>query len=182
MNTLTLTPSSMLDRQRHARLIADFENVCAVAGLQGRFLQESMKTYCSPEEVEWVSNFRTNMREGSTGLVLEGISRPDTRCQAICAAFVRNYIDARVVPLNTVLEAYEEDKLGNPTVLLIPNLYVHSAQKNMLDWKVQTLYDLLLQRSVNNRATVLYVENMSGLQKAYGLPFADFLSGFLKIT
>jgi hypothetical protein len=171
----------MLDKIEHARIIADFDNVCLTAGVQGKFLHESMTQYCDPAEVDWVKNFYKFKKEGLPGLLLHGITRPDTRSQAIAAALIRNFIDARVIPLNSVLDAKENGDMPSPTVLLIPNLFVAATSKNIPAWKVQTVYDLLLQRSVQNKQSIVYVESMEGLKIAYGAPFADFLLSFKEV-
>lgn len=163
----------MLDAKEHSRIIADFERVCTVAGIQGRFLSESMTKYCGDDEVNWVRKYWQHKAEGMPGLVLEGITRPDTRCQVIAAALIRNYLDARVVPLNTLME-----EAVSPSVLLIPNLYVVAMNKNAPPWRIQVMYDMLLERSTKGKPSVVYVEDMKSLAAVYGVPFADFLSGF----
>ena len=97
--------TGVLDAKEHSRIIADFERVCTMAGIQGHFLYESMTKHCGPAEVDWVKRFWSYLRQGVPGLVLEGVTRPDTRCQSIAAALVRNYVDARVVPLNTLIDS-----------------------------------------------------------------------------
>jgi hypothetical protein len=170
----------LLDAKEHSRIIADFERVCTIAGIQGHFLYESMTTYCGPLEVEWVKKFWTFKKEGVPGLVLLGIKRPDTRCQSIAAALVRNFVDARVIPLNTLLD-YTNGSVPSPTVLLIPNLFMTAMGKNVPAWRVQVMYDLLLERSIRNKPTVVYIENMEGLVRLYGEPFRDFLSRFVQV-
>ena len=176
-----ITMVNVLTQEHHSRIIADLGNVCTTAGVQPRFMYQSMKEHCSGLEVEWVLHFKQHLATGLPGLVLNGVDHPDTRCQAIAAALVRNYIDARVIPLNTVLEMHENGEMVSPTVLLIPNLYVHSVGKNLPSWKVQVLYDLLLARSVQSKPTVVYVEDLKATAATYGKPFADFLEGFLCI-
>lgn len=173
---------TVLNAKEHARLIADQDHVCLVAGVQKRFLQTSMTEFCSEHEVEWVRNFHQHQEEGILGLMLEGVLKPDTRCQAIAAALVRNYIDARVVPVNTLLDMVSNGSVISPTVLLIPNLFVQATTKTLPAWRVQTLYDLLLNRSTQGKPSVVYVENVIGLAAAYGNPFRDFLDGFCKVT
>lgn len=167
-----------INSTEHGRIIADMERVSLIAGVQERFVKQSMSEYCSPEEIDWVKQFNKYRTEGVPGLVLEGVHNPDTRCQAIAGAFIRNFIDARVMPLNQVLELQEGGAMPSPTVLLIPNLFMVSVMKNVPVWKVQIVYDLLLQRSVQNKPSVAYVENLGDLKKTYGVPFGDFLSGF----
>ena len=80
-----------------------------------------MTKYCGPVEVDWVKRFWHHLRAGVPGLVLEGVTRPDTRCQSIAAALVRNYVDARMVPLNSLIDStMNGNHPPSPTVLLIP--------------------------------------------------------------
>lgn len=174
---------SVLDAKEHSRIIADFERVCTTAGIQGHFLYESMTKYCSPGEVDWVKRFWFYLAEGVPGLLLHGVKRPDTRCQSIAAALVRNYVDARVIPLNTLIESTLDGGVPPmPTVLLIPNLYLSALGKAVPSWRVQVMYDLLLERSTKNKVTVVYVENLPGLIRMYGEPFHDFLSRFTLVS
>lgn len=172
----------MLDAVIHSRIIADFEQVCATAGIQRHFLYESMKEVCGPIEIDWVTNFNKYHAEGCPGLLLNGVKRPDTRCQAITAALLRNYIDARVVPINTLIEASSDGGVPTPTVLLIPNLYITAMSNKMPAWRVQVIYELLLQRSTHSKVSVVYVEDLKSIAGVYGEPFRDFLSRFREVT
>lgn len=173
----------VLDAKEHSRIIADFERVCTTAGIQGHFLYESMTKYCSQTEVEWVKKFWTHKAQGTPGLLLQGVKRPDTRCQSIAAALVRNYVDARVIPLNTLLESTMNGNVTpSPTVLLVPNLYMLAMSKNIPAWRVQAMYDLLLERATKSKPTVVYVEDLKGLVGVYGEPFRDFLSRFTVVS
>ena len=61
------------------------------------------------------------------------------------------------------------------------NLFLVSTGKGVPSWRIQLIYDVLLQRSVQNKPSVVYVEDLAALQKAYGAPFADFLGGFRQV-
>ena len=54
--------------------------------------------------------------------------------------------------------------------------------KSVPAWRVQVMYDLLLERSTKSKPTVVYVEDMKGLVGMYGEPFRDFLSRFTVVT
>lgn len=175
--------TGLLDAKEHSRIIADFERVCSTAGIQGHFLYESMTTYCGEVEVDWVKKFWKYKAAGVPGLALVGVVRPDTRCQSIAAALIRNYVDARVIPLHTLIElTMNGNHPPSPTVLLIPNVYMAATNHKMIAWRVQAIYDVLLERSTKNKPTVVYVESMKGLAQAYGEPFRDFLSRFTFVT
>lgn len=168
--------AEVLNKQRHERILLDLASVCRTAGIQGKYLKESMTVYCDDTEVDWVRRFRQYEAEGKPGLALIGTKNTDARCQAIAAALVRNFVDARVVPMNTLIEQREEGLI--PHVLLIPNLFVASTAKFFASWKIQGLYDTLLQRSAMNKPTVVYLESMNGLRETYGEPFAEFVAQF----
>lgn len=176
--------TGLLDAKEHSRIIADFERVCTVAGIQGHFLYESMTKYCGDVEVDWVKKFWTYKAQGVAGLALVGVHRPDTRCQSIAAALVRNYVDARVIPVNTLIESTQNgNRPPAPTVLLVPNLFMATmGGKNMPAWRIQAMYDLLLERSTKSKPSVVYVEDMTSLVGVYGEPFRDFLSRFTLVT
>ena len=175
--------TGMLDAKEHSRIIADFDRVCTQAGIQGHFLYESMTKHCGPIEVEWVKKFWKFKAAGMPGLALIGVSRPDTRCQAMAGALVRNYVDARVIPVNTLVDhAMNGGTVPSPTVLLVPNLFMVALSKNTPPWRMQVLYDILLERGTRGKPTVVYVENLTGLKAMFGEPFSDFLSRFTAVT
>lgn len=166
---------SILDPKEHARLIADMEHIASVAGVQEKYIHQSMVEVCSEPEIEWVRNYNKHKSESLPGLVLHGTEQPDAHCQAIAGALLRNYLDARVIPLNTLLDSKE---IPNPTVLLIPNLFVKVAEKGIPSWRMQSMYDILLDRVVHNKQSVLYIQDRDEMKKVYGMPFLELLLQF----
>jgi hypothetical protein len=126
-----------------------------------------------------VVNFRL-YRGSIAGLVLDGKSNPDTRCMAICGAFVRNFIDARVFSLTDLVDCVQDkDKdVPEPTVMLIPNLFVPSLPV----WKSSLVYDVLLRRLTLNLPTVVAVESMAKLRNTYGETFFQHLTSHYKVS
>ena len=171
----------ILDAKEHSRLIANSEQVCIQAGIQSHFLYESMVNHCGADEIEWVVKYWDHKTAGHLGLLLHHVARPDTRCQAIAAALVRNFVDARVIPVNTLIDAMMNEGVPSPSVLLIPNLYMTMMSKHAPAWRTAALYDLLLERSIRGKPSVVYVEDMKGLAKMYGPPFRDFLDRFIRV-
>lgn len=181
MNQALAPPPSVLDSIKHARLIQDMDHVCLVANVPKKFVNSSMKGWCNATEIDYVVNFNL-YRPLYAGLVLHGMTHPDTKCMAITGALVRNFIDARVIPLNTLLKDMESSVVPDPTVLVIPNLYVSQVGKGLPAWKIQAVYDLLLQRFAANKPTVVAVESMAGLAGFYGQTFANHLDGNYKVA
>jgi hypothetical protein len=141
-----------------------------------------MKTHCLAEEVDWVKHNQKYMMQGVPGLLLCGVPQPETHVQAIAAAFLRNYKDARVMSLHQVLSLLDKGNMPMPTVLLIPNLYLSmpttSTNKSLPAWKVLSLHDYLLQRDVKGKATVAYVDSLEGVKAEYGDHFHSFLEKY----
>jgi hypothetical protein len=174
--------ATVLDSQEHARLMSDIDHIAQVAGVQVKYIHQSMKDVCGETEIKWVKNYHKNRVLGIPGLVLEGVANPDSVCQSITGALLRNFIDARVIPLNQLLDLQASNDLPTPSVLLIPNLFVKmadSTKSGIPAWKMQTIYDILLGRAVRNMPTVVYIQDRDEFQKAYGVPFNDFLNQFV---
>lgn len=167
----------MLTPERHGRLLADIDNIARTANVPKSMLFQSAAKYCDGAELEWLKRFPVHQREGR-GLVLTGLHKPppDLKMMAMAAALVRNYVDARVITVQSLLDQHEATKeMPNPTVLLIPNLYVRQGLKGMPAWKVQLIYDLLLSRFTTQRLSVVYVESLDAMQAEFGHLFVQHL-------
>jgi hypothetical protein len=166
--------TSVLTPEKHRRILEDIVHVCERAGVTTELLKTSAKPWVTPELLEWLVNFPEHLERGEGFLLVGDVPHGPLRVmRAATCALLRNYIDARVVLLNTVLS----DKEGSidPTVLMIPNVFQKTAGKSLPDWQVQDLYDLLLHRQSRNRPTCVYVESMAAMESAYGKLFAQNL-------
>jgi hypothetical protein len=172
-----IAESSVLDPVRHARLLDDLDHVCALANVKKSYVRESMTVFCDSTEVDYVVNFRV-YREESPGLLLVGKKNSEERCMAIAGALIRNFIDARVITLTALLDAADAKAVPEPTVMIIPNLFQKSYGKQYSAWQLAIIYDILLNRWTTNRPTVLALEDLTALQQAYGLSFADHLKKY----
>lgn len=166
---------SILDPQQHERLIQDMAHVCKTANVLPTYVHKSMYGICSEDEISWVQNFRTHQSQG-TGLALVGVDNPEARIMSIAGALIRNYVDARVLSVASVLSLRDANSLPDCTVLLIPNLFMRSKGTGLPSWKIQIIYDLMLSRLTSNKPTVVYVEDMDALASEYGRLFADHLN------
>lgn len=163
----TATPPSILDAVVHARLLQDLDHICLTANIPPLYLHQSMAVHCSASEMEWVQNYPLHRLSTLGGLCLTG-KNSESRCMAICAALLRNFIDARVVTLNQLVESAGKPDTQSPSVLIVPNLYVTTHGKSLTSWQIQSLYDILLSRYTTNRPTVVYIEDKQGVLNAYG--------------
>ena len=168
---------SILDPVEHRRVLDDFDNVCLTAGVLPKYVHQSATLYCGPKEIDWIRNFHEN-RNSSAGLFIEGVEKSVDRCMAISGALIRNFIDARVMPMNTVLES---KSAAEPTCLLIPNFCIDLHGKNFAAHELQDLYDVLVQRFILGRPTVLCAESYVRMAEAYGAMMAQHIKNNFKI-
>lgn len=173
----------VLDAVKHQRLIANLPHIAETANVPQHMIRQTSKPYLTASETEWLVHFRAYQAKGQ-GLVMTGMQSiaPDMKMMAMAAALIRNFIDARVMPLGQVINLVEDGEMPSPSVLLIPNLYVQTVGKALSDWKVQHVYDLLLQRIVAQKPTVVYVENFDLLSNVYGPLFAQHLQQHYKLA
>jgi hypothetical protein len=165
----------ILDPVEHARLLLDIDNIRDTANIPMEYLTRSMTNYCAQPDVDWVRGFKQHNTAGIHGLVMVGSKDADSRMMAMCGALLRNFIDARVIPLNTLMALQKDDSAPMPTALFIPNLYLDSFGKSLSSWQVQTIYDLLLQRLGSGKQTILYIESLDGFRNLYGQVALDHL-------
>lgn len=163
--------SGLLDKVHHERLIANLDNVSKIAGVPPKFVWTKLSAFCSKEEIEWVRRIRS---ADSSGLALTGklSSSVDNKMMVMVGAFLRNYIDARVMTVQDVIQRLKDDDMPSPTVLLVPNFCVEKGEGGDIpQWQVSSLLGLLHTRLSKQQKTVLYAPSLSALEKQYGQPF-----------
>lgn len=156
----------------HARLIADLPAICARANVPVSAVTTSAVGVLDDEAMAWVKSLqlRPGVVEGR-GAIFVGADAED-KIIAIAAVFLRNHLDARIMSVNTMLDDHDKQQ---PTVALIPNLYVRGQGQALPPWKQSALYDILLQRKAAGLLTLGYVEDMQALKKDYGTVFERHL-------
>lgn len=172
-------PVSILNEEFHARLIEDIERYADVANVPVSMIHEPLAQYCSSEEVAWIKGIMLHRENRVAGLCLTGIDskRPvETRMWAMAAALLRNYVDARILTMTTLLDEHKDGEVESPTVLLIPNLYVeYAGGKPNTNWQVNILQDILMRRMVEKKITIIYVQSIEGLKKNFGEGIGVFI-------
>ncbi len=152
----------VIDPVRCERILADLEGISSRTNIHESFILEGMSRWCSEEEVEWVTGLLPALDVGDvTGLAYSGITtRLVDRMQAIGGACIRNFVEARMVTLEDLID-YDH---SNVTVLLIPDFYTGELPA----WKRTKLLSMLLGRHAVRQATVLYISNVEKMKQDYG--------------
>lgn len=179
---------NILSREYHDRLLANVGGFARVANIPVHFVWAKLSDYCTEEDLNWVRRMRAGK---DTGLVYVGYQKQnkktdvpvtiESRMMAITGALLRNYIDARVMPLQSVLNHLQNETMPSPTVLLIPNFFLSSNDGGKIaPWDISSLLGLLYTRMAQDLKTVLYVSDFKELEKQYGTSFKDHLLAHYK--
>jgi hypothetical protein len=176
-------PEVLQDKQYHAQLLADIDNIAATANVQVKYIKTSMYDMPVPvpeQVIDFVRKYRKFRGDNETGLLLEGLPHADVICQAMVGAFIRNYIDARIIPIHALIDHHERHEIKPLmcSVLLIPNLYVQALEKGIPRWKMNRVYEILMQRATAGKPTVVWVEDRLQFAKAYGIYFNSFFDQY----
>ena len=180
MNT-TLIPaaafkSGLLDKEFHERLLTDLEQLTGKAGVPMHAVWSRLSDYCTSSEVAWVKDLRTSL---DCGLVFYGDNfaiNVEDKMVAIAGVCLRNYTDARVMPVQDVIRRLKDDNMPSPTVLLIPNFCIHKdGGGDLPTWDTSHLMGLLITRSGKGLKTVLYCQSLEVAEKQYGPLFRKHL-------
>lgn len=169
---------SVLDSTIHARLIEDIDHVSELAGIPKRFIHESMAQYCPEEQVKWVSQFRQQQGSGYYGLCISGMASPAQQMMSITGAFVRNFVDARLISLQSLLEALKNGDPPNATVLLVPSFH----RTGLTSYQINALWSFLEDRMLADLQTVVQVQSIAQIGSEYGKHFRAHLENHFHMS
>ncbi len=171
----------LLDEKYHERLLMDVEKVTEQAGIPLNFVWSKLSDYCDPEDSEWVRGMRLN---NDCGLAYVGnFENPVAdKMMAITGACLRNYIDAKFIPLQDVAASLKRGHPPVASVLLIPNFCIGKAGvDDVPPWEVSALLGMLYTRLAKNQKTVLYIGSMAALEKNYGTAFKQHITNHFTV-
>jgi hypothetical protein len=170
--------TGVLNPETHARFVADITSIAQDAAITPEWLWRPLADSVSGDEVTWVKRFKMHSREGVAGLCLTGKApNVEDRLSAIAGALVRNFIRARVFTVGHLFDLNEAGAIPDPTCLVIPNFFLGKAGGTSIPaWKVSVLHDVLVERQMKGRQTVLYVSDMKALAAEYGSATAQFIA------
>ena len=174
--------TGLIDENTHTQLLADISGYTRTAGIPEHFVWTSISKYCNEDEIEYVANLKESLthRDGEViGMVYVGDvdgAPVNERMMSIAGVCLRNYINAKVMTVQTVLESMKANQMPtNVSVLLIPNFYDKDC--HIAKWQVSDLLGMLYQRQQDGKHTILHVSNMKELEAEYGKSFKKHLRG-----
>lgn len=164
---------SILDVEKHSRLIQEIDAVAARANIPVHLIHQSSIPYLTSVEADWLKTVKAHHLENKFGLVIKGQVSVSVQIKfmAMAAVLVRNFIDGMVITLADLIGP----EVPSPTVLLIPNFYTTSEGKPLTSWQLQEIQSVLTRRIVECKQTVLYVSDVKMMKQHYGEAIATLL-------
>lgn len=158
----------MLRHDVHLPLVRDLDRVCEVAGIP-RHKQHLVWTPLS-ESVDdgvrtWFDRYNTPQRKGL--LLVGDAHRAHEDMMALAGAFIRNYVDARLLPVQGLTQALMSGSAPEPTVALVPDLHSHRGAP-MADFKIALLGGWLTDVYHRDGTAVVHVSNWKQFKSAFG--------------
>ena len=172
----------IIDESAHEQLLADLAGYTRTAGIPEHFVWTSITKYCDKDEIDYVMDLKKSLAEctGETnGMVYLGAiakAPVNERMMSIAGVCLRNYINAKVMTVQAVLDAMKTGDLpNNVSVLLIPNFF--DVECHIAKWQISDLLGMLYQRQQEGKHTVVHVTSKEDLEKGYGNSFNKHLFG-----
>ena len=175
--------AGLIDEVAHIQLLSDIAGYTRTAGIPEHFVWTSATDYCGEDEIEYISSIKKSLtdRDGQNiGMVYVGDvegSPINERMMSIAGVCLRNYINAKVMTVQAVLDALKQQTMPtNVSVLLIPNFFSSRNDGGRIaEWEVANLLGLLYQRQQDGKHTILHVSDMKELAAEYGSTFKKHL-------
>lgn len=164
----------VLNQDVHQSLAKNMGKISIATGVPAKYIYtEDSKNdgVCLDVESDWVKQCRQHRKEGTAGLVLTGTDfnhSPEEKMMVMGGKLIRNFIDARIVIVQELLEEMKEGTIDNSDVLLIPNFFIAKKGVSLPDWQVNLLQGLLIKRLCSSNLTILYIQGMNELKQSYG--------------
>ena len=174
----------LIDEKYHDQLLADIEGVTRQAGIPQEYVWSPLHDYVDDLEFAYIASLKKD--DCKLGMTYMGkFDKPtiNERMMAMAGTCLRNYINAKVMTVQDVLQALKTDTMPSPTVLLIPNFCMgKKSGGHLADWEKSNLLGLLYRRQQKSQKTIIYVSSLSDMEADLGQPFVDHVrSNFLTI-
>lgn len=160
----------------HRQLVEDLDGIAASARIPPRCIYKSAKGVCTQAELDWAKNFRVQREQGIDGMVYTGAENVMPRMMALTGIFLRNFINAKLYPVQDLCALLKTHSPPPETVVVVPNFFVgKSSGGDIASWQVSYLLGWLYDRKAEGKSTVVAVESMASMKVEYGRPFFDLI-------
>lgn len=172
--------TGVLHKDVHGRLVAEIDSVARDASIVPEFIWKPLVESCGETEIAYIKRFKFHRQDRRGGLAYVGRNPSldlTDRMSAMAGALLRNFIRARVLTVEELLDSLEKDGVPNHACLAIPNFYIEKALGGgkMAEWRVGLLFDFLLQRRKLGLQTLIYVSDLNAMGGEWGPAFQRYV-------
>ena len=162
----------VLKREVHQRLVDDMQHFAATARIPVEYIYKPLADYVGEAELHWVRAYREPVSGAGAYYAGRGTPQVQIRMMAMAGAFVRNFVDARVLTLKSLLELEEV----SGSVLMVPDFFL-SKDAVPPKWQLSKLLGILFDGLSAGRKFVLYISDSDQMGQCYGAAVLDFIQG-----
>jgi len=178
--------TNVLHKDVHMSLVKNLDKISLATGVPKKFIwTEDTDNVCTKHEWKFIVKCRKYRSDGYAGLIITNnstqIHSAEEKMMMMAGKLIRNFIDARLVIVQDLLDEMKEGYKDDSDVLLIPNFFIPKKGIALPDWQVNTLQGLLIKRLCAGDLTILYVQSMDDLKKSYGAAMYNHLNQHYKI-
>ena len=172
----------VLNPAQHFQLVEELPKFCALAGVSQKHVTHSMLD-CPMvgSEVDWMRRFNQHLGNGVYGAVFIGGDRVLDRMSAMVGCALRNYIHAKLVTVQSLVEQLKEGYTPKEDLLVISNFCLPKSQGgNTPSWQITMVVGMLMERFVSDKHTVVYTTSMADVKAQYGYAVATHIEDYFE--
>lgn len=170
---------SILHKKHHKELLAHLPQTLRRANIPEVYVHTPMSRVCQPAEIEFIRKYRTNTKRGIFGLVFVQQKNVHARMCAMIGAFLRNYIDARLFGLESIIAAMEDKENPSGTVVCIPDFVLKGITTSHADWRLLKVSAWLQERYSRELQTIIAIDSPADVRTFYGDVVADIVKTYV---
>lgn len=161
------TMSPVCNASKHEPLIANLDMVLENSGVTLDALCTSASKVCTKAEIDFLVGYHQHGK----GLIYYGeVEHVYKRMEAITAALVRNFIDARLMTVHDMIELYSEGLL-DAQVLVIPDFFTKLCENKTHDEFLRqklNAYSFLIKMRQQGIRAIIHAHDMGLFVERHG--------------
>jgi len=170
--------------ETHHNLVDQLDEVAKAARIAPYWISSVSMTAinCTAAELEYAAGFRQWKDSNVAGAIYFGsLDSFQDRMNAMCGALIRNFINARMVPVKTICTRIKSKQDIEGTAIFIPNFLVGENQYEWADWDKSGFYDWLYQRNMEGKQTILGSKSMKAVKSMFGDSLYEYVANHFMV-
>ena len=164
------------------QLVMGIEHFSQTAGIPPHYVYRSIVDFAENGVTDWMRDYFSHKDNGIFGCCLVGDQDVLMKMSAMIGCAIRNYIDARLMTLQEVIDFRKNGSRIGFELVAVPNFFVSKSEGgDVPKWQSSQLLSWLYERYAEGVMTILYVSSMPTLKNSYGTAFERFITDNYKV-